>query len=75
MYQASHWNECPMYQAVMTRHNEDIYVHDFVMYSHPAAGNVIGRIEMLYVNVSISHYSIFIICSIKTVLLCWLHEC
>ena len=42
-----------MYQAVMIGHNKHIYVHDFVMYSHPAAGNTMGRIETLYVNVSV----------------------
>ena len=32
IYQAYQWNEHPIYQAVMTRHDqEDIYVHDFVM--------------------------------------------
>lgn len=37
----------------MTRHNqEDIFVRDFVMYSHPEAGNAIGRIESIYVHVS-----------------------
>ena len=55
MYQACRWNEHPIYQAVMTRHNqEDIYIHDFVMYSHPAAGTAMGRIETLYVHVSLN---------------------
>ena len=64
MYQACWWNEHPMYQAVMIRHNEkDIYVHDFVMYSHPAAGNAIGRIETLYVNVLIPITAFSFICS------------
>ena len=73
MYQACWWNEHPMYQAVMIRHNEeDIYVHNFVMYSHLAAGNAIGRIETLYVNVSVNsptqHLVTYVV--IKTVLLC-----
>ena len=55
IYQACRWNENPIYQAVMTRHNqEDIYVHDFVMYTHPTAGTAIGRIGTLYVNVSLN---------------------
>ena len=62
IYQACRWNEHPIYQAVMTRHNqEDIYVHDFVMYSHPAAGNTIGRIESLYVHVSVNYTLVCVI--------------
>ena len=30
------------------------YIHDFVMYSHPAAGTAMGRIETLYVHVSLN---------------------
>ena len=60
--QACRWNQHPIYQAVMTMHDqEDIYVHDFVMYSHSTAGSAIGRIEKLYVNVSFMRIEIYII--------------
>lgn len=46
----------------MTRHNqEDIFVHDFVMYSHPEGGNAIGRIESIYVHVSRNSGSDYVI--------------
>ena len=37
---------------VMTGYNQDLYVHDFVMYRHPAAGKIMDR--TLYVSVSLN---------------------